>query len=239
MLEVDSIAVNFGAVVAVKDVSLRLRAGAVGALLGANGAGKSSLLGAISGLVRTSKGTITFHGSEIQGMKCYKRKGRGIVHGLEGHRVFGDLTVQENLVLGALSPGSHKIERRSLQAALEREYERFPVLGDRRRQKAGLLSGGEQQMLTISSTLMSDPKLLLLDEPSLGLSPKMATIIFATIEQLARDGLAILLVEQTVDRALDVADTVWVLRQGLVVREGTPQEIAAAGDIGELYLGTG
>lgn len=238
MLEVNSIYVNYGAVSAVADVSLAVGPGKVGVLLGANGAGKSSVLGAISGLAPLSQGSILFNGERLDSIKCYRRKGLGIAHALEGHRVLGELTVQENLLLGALGPGRHRIDRRALDAALAREYERFPVLGERRKQRARLLSGGEQQMLTISSALMSQPRLLLLDEPSLGLSPKIASLIFTTIGELAAEGLSILLVEQTIDRALAIADFVWVMRQGRIVDSGTPANLTSSVDLGALYLGS-
>ena len=236
MLELSSVSVRYGPITAVDDVSLNLPRGQVGALLGANGAGKSSVLAAITGLVRPSAGRIDYEGTDLLRVKAFRRKGNGIACAMEGHRVFGNLTVYENLVLGALGPGKHRIDRSSLEAGVNREYERFPVLGERRQQRASLLSGGEQQMLTISSALMSEPKLLLLDEPSLGLSPKMQTLILDTIADLARGGLTILLIEQAVEQALAIADVAWVMRAGRIVRSGLPSSIGTTDEITALYL---
>jgi branched-chain amino acid transport system ATP-binding protein len=239
VLSLESVTVRYGAITAVSEVSIDLAKGQVGALLGANGAGKSSLLNAISGRVRPAGGRIMLDGRDITRVKAYQRKGLGLAHALEGHRVFGELSVQENLLLGGLPPGRHSMNRARQRSLMEREFDRFPVLGDRRRQRAGLLSGGEQQMLTISTALMSDPRMLLLDEPSLGLSPKISALIFSTVSDLAREGLTIVLVEQSVEQALRIADQAWVMRQGRVLRQGSAADIAQSDDIAELYLGVG
>jgi branched-chain amino acid transport system ATP-binding protein len=232
MLNVEKLVVCYGPVEAVRGIDLAVGQGEIVALLGANGAGKSSTLASIAGLVRPSSGTITFGGKPIAGLppEALSRAGIGLVP--EGRRIFAGLTVAENLWLGGASHAT-TAERRKRQEEME---ERFPILRERTGQKAGLLSGGEQQMLAIARALMSKPRLLLLDEPSLGLAPQMVERVFDLISALRTEGHTILLVEQNVPMSLAIADHGVVLANGKVAMAGTGAELASNDKISEAYL---
>ena len=240
MLSIENVSVSYGPVRALKGVSLSLERGQVGTVIGSNGAGKSTLLNVISGLVQPVAGSIELDGEgEIHQLPAYKRLRFGITHVLEGHRVFGDQTVQRNLLLGGLERYRSRGRRREVLADVEAQYERFPILGDRRRQIAATLSGGEQQMLATAVALMSRPSLLLLDEPSLGLAPKIIEDNFQMIGMLRGEGLTILLVEQLASLALQVADVGWVLQRGHVVASGPASQLLGDMNLQEAYLGGG
>ncbi len=234
MLEVASLELRYGAIRAVKDVSLRVGEGELVALLGANGAGKSSTLRAIAGAHKPASGTIRLSDENVTGLSPERMVRKGVAMVPETRDVFPDLTVAENLRLGAFI-------RRSDEAGVDedtgRMFRLFPILSERAAQAAGTLSGGEQQMLVIARALMSRPRLLLLDEPSLGLAPTIVGRIFDMIAELKSSGLTILLVEQNVSKALAVADRAYVMRLGEIAAEGTAAEIAAASDLKALYLG--
>jgi branched-chain amino acid transport system ATP-binding protein len=235
LLTVEGLAVSYGAVRAVRDVGLSVEAGEIVTILGANGAGKSSTLNAIMGLVPASAGRVVFDGQEISGWAPERVVKLGMTLTPEGRRVFPRLTVQENLILGAVA-------RRERAGAAAREaamLERFPILAQRRGQAAGTLSGGEQQQLAIARSLMSEPRLLLLDEPSLGLAPKFVDLIFDLIIQLREEGVTILLVEQNVDRALAISDRGYVLAGGRVELTGPCAELRASSAVESAYLGMG
>jgi branched-chain amino acid transport system ATP-binding protein len=233
-LDVHDLDVRYGRVHALRGVSLQLGSGEVVAVLGANGAGKSSLLRAILGLVRPAGGSITFDGDDIGGWSVARRVRSGLVLVPEGRRIVTSLTVQENLLMGAFN----RSDRRVVDDEIEDIYERFPKLAARRYNPAGVLSGGEQQMLAIGRGLLAAPKLMMLDEPSLGLSPLMANEVFALIRALNRErGLSILLVEQSIHRALDLAHRAYVLELGRVALEGPPERILADHRLQDAYLG--
>jgi branched-chain amino acid transport system ATP-binding protein len=234
MLEVDGLEVRYGAVRAVRGVSLRVEAGEVVAVLGANGAGKSSTLLAVAGALRPAAGRVRLDGAEVGGSAPEAMVRRGLAMVPETRGVFPDLTVAENLRLGAF------VRRHDREGtALDRAglLELFPVLAERAGQPAGTLSGGEQQMLVIARAMMGRPRLLLLDEPSLGLAPAVVDRVYERIDRLRRGGLTILLVEQDAGRALAIADRAYVLRLGAVAAHGPAREIAAATDLKSLYLG--
>jgi branched-chain amino acid transport system ATP-binding protein len=232
MLAVEKLVVRYGPVEAVRGIDLAVKQGEIFALLGANGAGKSSTLAAIAGLVKPVSGTISYGGRPVSGLppEMLSRAGIGLVP--EGRRIFASLTVAENLWLGGASHAS-AIVRKQRQAEME---DRFPILHERTHQKAGLLSGGEQQMLAIARALMAKPKLLLLDEPSLGLAPQMVEKVFDLITSLRSEGLTILLVEQNVHLSLAIADHGVVLANGRVAVTGTGAELARSSKISETYL---
>ncbi|HSV83182.1 MAG TPA: ABC transporter ATP-binding protein [Ramlibacter sp.] len=227
-----------GAIEALRDVSFEVRAGEVVALLGANGAGKSTVLKAISGILhfedgRVEKGDIQFAGQSIRAARAERIVAGGMVHVPEGRRLFAAMTVQENLVVG----GHHR-PRAALQAGLESVYQLFPRLRDRRSQIAGYLSGGEQQMVAIGRALMSKPRILALDEPSLGLAPMIVNEIFGRIRQLAsEEKLTILLVEQNAKKALAIADRAYIMENGRVMLSGASAELQHNPDVREFYLG--
>ncbi|WP_027883493.1 ABC transporter ATP-binding protein [Meiothermus rufus] len=231
-LEVQGLEVAYGAVRALKGVSLSVGQGEVITLLGANGAGKSTTLRAISGLVRPRAGSITYRGEALTRLSPAQIVRRGIAHCPEGRRVFAGLSVHDNLLLGASG-------RRDPEIGLDiqRMFTLFPILAERRNQAAGTLSGGEQQMLALARALMSRPTLLLLDEPSLGLAPLVVRSIFATLKELKAAGITILLVEQNVKLALELADRAYVLRTGQVVLEGKAEELRDDARVARAYLG--
>ncbi len=235
LLQVESLVVRYGPIVAVREVSLRVEQGEIVALLGANGAGKSSFLNAVAGLVPPASGRVVFRGEEIQRLAPEQVVRRGIALTPEGRRVFPRLSVADNLRLGAVP----QRDRASLERARERVFELFPVIRQRLAQSGGTLSGGEQQMLAIGRSLMAGPELLLLDEPSLGLAPILVDQIFELVERLREEGTTILLVEQNVHRALEVADRAYVLVNGVVEREGPAAELRASAEIERAYLGIG
>jgi branched-chain amino acid transport system ATP-binding protein len=235
MLKLDSVKVAYGAIEAVKGVSIEVRQGEVVTIIGANGAGKSTLLKCIVGLERAAHGSVMIDGKDCTNVPGHKRVGLGVALSPEGRGVFADQTVRENLALGAYS---RKDGGAATDAAIDREFARFPRLEERQHQLAGTLSGGEQQMLAISRALMSDPRLLLLDEPSLGLAPLIIKDIFAAIRELRESGLTILLVEQMAKQALGVADRAYVLETGCITLEGSGRELLDNPKVKAAYLGT-
>lgn len=234
MLEIRNLELRYGAVVAVRDVSLKVGQGELVALLGANGAGKSTTLKAIAGVMRPSRGTILLDGADIAGQSPEQMVRRGVAMVPETRDVFPDLTVDENLRLGGFS------RRRDTpgQAVLrERMFALFPILAERIAQPAGTLSGGQQQMLVIARAMMSAPRLLLLDEPSLGLAPVIVDQLFGLIRDLKKSGTTILLVEQNAGKAMRIADRNYVISLGRIVAEGTSEEITGGSDLRAIYLG--
>ncbi|HUC66866.1 MAG TPA: ABC transporter ATP-binding protein [Stellaceae bacterium] len=234
-LSVRHLEVRYGDLVGVADVSLDVAAGSVVALLGSNGAGKTTTLNAIAGLVRASRGSIEWGGTSITNLPAFAIVPRGLALSPEGWRLFVGQTVEQNLRLGASALG----EKRRLPALLERAYAIFPRLAERRHQRAGTLSGGERQMLALARALMSEPKLLMLDEPSLGLAPAIVDALYETLQRLRRDGLTLLLAEQSVPLALDIADYAYVLQTGRTVLEGKAKDLAGDPQVQHIYLGIG
>ena len=233
ILELRGVEVHYGGVRALGGISLRVPEGSVVALIGANGAGKTTTLKAICGLVRPRNGEILFKGRNLTDLPTEKIVASGISLVPEGRRVFPNLTVLENLMLGAYS----RADREAIMTDLEWVYQLFPRLRDRRSQKAGTLSGGEQQMLAIGRGLMARPELLLMDEPSLGLAPKLVEEVFHVIEQIHREGKAILLVEQNARLALSLADYAYVLETGRIAVEGPGRQLLTDDDVRKAYLG--
>ena len=231
VLQVENINVYYGSIHAVKDVSFHVEQGEVVTLIGANGAGKSTALNTVAGLLHSRAGSVRFLGEELRRVPGHKLVGRGVALVPEGRRIFQHMTVQENLDMGGYCRGGDK------SADIERVFERFPRLKERRRQVAGTLSGGEQQMLAMGRALMSHPKLLMLDEPSMGLAPLLVEQIFDIIRQLHADGTTILLVEQNAQAALAVADRGYVLETGRIVTEGTGTALLESDTIRKAYLG--
>lgn len=234
LLEVDDIHVFYGKVEAIRGISIEVHPGEIVALLGSNGAGKTTTLRAISGLRRVSAGSIRFAGREISRLGAHQIVGYGFSHVLEGRRLFANLTVDENLTLGAYLDRRHSLTVKSRRV---RVYELFPRLSERRRQLAGTLSGGEQQMLAMGRALMSEPQFLALDEPSMGLAPLLVRSIFDLIEQVRASGVAILLVEQNARQALSLADRGYVLETGKIVLEGSGKELSRDPKVIRAYLG--
>jgi branched-chain amino acid transport system ATP-binding protein len=235
VLKLESVELSYGAIQAVKGVSLEVNAGEVVTIIGANGAGKSTLLKGIVGLEPLAAGKVLINGVDISHVPPHQRVGLGVALSPEGRGVFADQTVYENLLLGAYSI-KEDIDR--VQRLVELEYQRFPRLRERADQLAGTLSGGEQQMLAISRALMSEPKLLLLDEPSLGLAPLIIVDIFKSIRALRDAGLTILLVEQMANQALAVADRAYVLETGRIILEGTGAQLLKDPAVRAAYLGS-
>jgi branched-chain amino acid transport system ATP-binding protein len=233
MLELKGVSAAYGAVPAISQVSINVNAGDAVGLLGANGAGKSTTLRAISGLVRLTSGTISFDGIDLASLPPHKIPELGIAHVPEGRQVFPEMSVQENLEIGAFVPKA-KAER---SKTMELVYEIFPRLAERKRQLAGTMSGGEQQMLAVGRGLMLKPRLLMLDEPSLGLAPVMTDVTFEKIAEIRKMGTAILLVEQNVSRALSLVDRAYVLESGRVTMQGKSDELANSKQVQAAYLG--
>jgi branched-chain amino acid transport system ATP-binding protein len=233
MLALENVNVFYGAIHALRDVSLIVNPGEVVTLIGANGAGKSTTLRAITGLLAPKSGRVTFEGQDITGIPAHKLVARGISMSPEGRGVFANLTVLENLEMGAYL--TH--DRATLRKNLERGFTLFPRLKERMKQRAGTLSGGEQQMLAMARALMSRPKLLLLDEPSLGLAPLVCQTIFRTIDEIKAEGTTVLLVEQNANAALKHSDRGYVLETGAVILQGTAASIASDPRVREAYLG--
>jgi branched-chain amino acid transport system ATP-binding protein len=235
MLDLTDVHVRYGNIRALQGVSLRVDTGELVALIGSNGAGKSTTLRTISGLLRPTQGTIRFEGTDITSEATDRIVAMGISHCPEGRHIFGSLTVAENLRLGAVS----RSDTPGISADLAMVFDLFPILKERTGQAGGTLSGGEQQMLAIGRALMSRPRLLLLDEPSLGLAPLMVERIFATIAALKAQGLTILLVEQNVHQALDIADRAYVIETGRITLEGEAAILRHDPKVEQSYLGVG
>ncbi|HFI0787325.1 TPA: ABC transporter ATP-binding protein [Streptococcus suis] len=233
MLKVENLSVHYGVIEAVKNVSFEVKEGEVVTLIGANGAGKTSILRTISGLVRPSSGTISFLGNEIQKVPARKIVADGLSQVPEGRHVFAGLTVMENLEMGAFLRNN----REENQANLKKIFARFPRLEERKNQDAATLSGGEQQMLAMGRALMSQPKLLLLDEPSMGLAPIFIQEIFDIIQDIQKQGTTVLLIEQNANKALAIADRGYVLETGKVVLSGTGKELLTSEEVKKAYLG--
>ncbi len=231
LLVVNNLVVAYGSIEAVKGISFVVHKGELVTILGANGAGKTTTMRTISGLIKAKSGSIKYKNKELRNLPAHKIVGLGISQSPEGRRVFGTLTVEENIMLGAYT--KTKVNTK----VLEWIYQLFPRLKERRMQLAGTLSGGEQQMLAIGRALMSEPEMLLLDEPSLGLAPVLVKTIFETIKQIKENGVTVLLVEQNAKAALKLADRGYVLEVGKIVMEGTSQELMSSPKIQEAYLG--
>ena len=232
ILKVDDINVYYGSIHAIKGISFEVNEGEVVTLIGANGAGKSTTLNTIAGLLDSRTGSVTFMGEKLGGIPAHKIVSKGLALVPEGRRVFQQMTVEENLEMGAYTQGG-----KDMDADLEHVYELFPRLKERRRQVAGTLSGGEQQMLAMGRALMSHPKLLMLDEPSMGLAPILVEQVFDIIRSLHKAGTTILLVEQNAQMALSVADRAYVLETGKITLTGTGAELARSEEVRKAYLG--
>jgi branched-chain amino acid transport system ATP-binding protein len=233
MLAIEGLKVRYGAVEALKGISLQVGQGEVVTLIGGNGAGKSTLMRAIGGLVRVATGTIRFEGRDITGIRGHDCVRLGIGHSPEGRMVFGDQSVRDNLVLGAYA----RRDEDGISSDIERYFGVFPRLAERQDQLAGTLSGGEQQMLAIARALMARPKLLMLDEPSLGLAPLIVREVFAVIRRLREEGMTILLVEQMANQALAIADRAYVIETGTITLSGTGAELLRDERVRSAYLG--
>ncbi|WNJ91717.1 ABC transporter ATP-binding protein [Bosea sp. 685] len=232
MLEVENLVAGYGGADVLRGIGLEVKPGEIVAVLGANGVGKTTLNRALSGLIKPRSGTIRFLGQEIAGLKASAIVAAGLIHVPEGRRIFPNMSVRDNLVLGSYRRG-----KPAREANLERMFQLFPRLRERMGQAAGTLSGGEQQMLAIGRGLMGEPKLLILDEPSLGLSPLLVEEMFALIARIAGEGLAVLLVEQNVVQSLGLAARAYVLENGRIVVEGPSSRIAADPALKHAYLG--
>ena len=232
MLKVDDINVYYGSIRAIKGISFEVKQGEIVTLIGANGAGKSTILKTVSGLLRSKTGSINFLDKNISSVAPHKIVKQGLAHVPEGRRIFLQMSVEENLEMGAFTQGGKGVDE-----DLERVYEQFPRLKERRKQTAGTLSGGEQQMLAMGRALMSRPKLLMLDEPSMGLAPILVEQIFEIIKSLHDAGTTILLVEQNAQMALSVADRAYVLETGTITLSGTGEELIRSDEIRKAYLG--
>ena len=233
LLEVKDLQVAYGLIQAIKGVSFEVNQGEIVALIGANGAGKTTIMHAINSLIPKQSGTVTLNGQDITGIAAHKLVGMGMAQVPEGRRIFQELTVYENLQMGYFT----KKDRTAFAQKLEEMYTHFPILKERSNQIAGTLSGGEQQMLAMSRALMSSPTLLLLDEPSMGLSPLYVSEIFHMIEAVNKQGTTVLLVEQNANKALSIAHRAYVLEIGKVVKTGTGAELLADDSIKAAYLG--
>ena len=232
LLQVENVNVYYGSIHAIKNISLQVNEGEIVSLIGANGAGKSTTLNTISGLLKPKTGSVTFDGRVISGMSANKIVPLGMALCPEGRRIFQHMTVRENLEMGGYSRPKNEIED-----SIEEVFQRFPRLKERRKQIAGTLSGGEQQMLAMSRALMSHPKLMMLDEPSMGLAPILVDQIFEIVKELHKAGTTILLVEQNARKALQVADRAYVLETGSITLSGTGAELASSDAVKKAYLG--
>ncbi|HEX5633399.1 MAG TPA: ABC transporter ATP-binding protein [Gemmatimonadales bacterium] len=233
MLEVKDLRVHYGAIEALRGVSLEVSQGQVVALIGANGAGKTTTLRAVSKMLKPSAGAVRFQGEDVTRLPSHALVARGMAHAPEGRGIFLNLTVRENLDLGAYL----RTDRAGIAQDAERAFTLFPILAERRTQVAGTLSGGEQQMLAVARALMSKPKLMLLDEPSLGLAPQVVERIFSVLRDVNASGVALLLVEQNAHKALQLAHRAYVLETGNVVMTGTGKELLASPEVRKAYLG--
>ena len=233
MLKIDNLHVYYGAIHAIKGISLEVNQGEIVTLIGANGAGKSTTLRTVSGLLKPKEGTIAFEGQSIGGVPAHEIVKRGISQVPEGRRIFAEMTVMENLELGAFT----RSDKDGIKADLKMVFERFPRLEERKEQQAGTLSGGEQQMLAMGRALMSRPRLLLLDEPSMGLAPLLIKEIFSIIVDINKAGTTVLLVEQNANMALSIAHRAYVLETGRITLSGDAKELAASEEVRKAYLG--
>ncbi|MEU9864105.1 ABC transporter ATP-binding protein [Streptomyces sp. NPDC047971] len=233
LLEVEDLRVAYGKIEAVKGISFSVEAGQVVSLIGTNGAGKTTTLRTLSGLIKPTSGKITFDGQVLNGIPAHKVVSLGMAHSPEGRHIFPKLSIAENLQLGAFL----RKDKDGIERDVQRAYDLFPILGERRKQAAGTLSGGEQQMLAMGRALMSQPKLLMLDEPSMGLSPIMMQKIMETIATLKAEGMTILLIEQNAQAALSLADYGYVLEVGSIKLSGTGQDLLVDDEVRKTYLG--
>lgn len=233
MLKVKNLEVFYGAINAIKGVNFEVNAGEIVSLIGANGAGKTTILQTLSGLIKPKSGTIEFNGENLLSIDPYKIVGKGIAHVPEGRRVFAEMSVEDNLELGAFIIK----DKEKIKSGLENSYKMFPRLEERKKQLAGTLSGGEQQMLAMARALMSDPDIVLMDEPSMGLSPVLVQEIFNIIVDINKKGKTILLVEQNANMALSIANRAYVLETGKVVLEGNAKELLGNENVKKAYLG--
>ena len=233
LLEIKDLEVSYGIIKAIKGISFDVNEGEVIALIGANGAGKTTILHTITGLITADRGTVQFEGKEITKVPAHKIVGMGMAHVPEGRRVFANLTVLQNLKMGAYT----RKDKNEIEQTLETVYTRFPRLKERQNQMAGPLSGGEQQMLAMGRALMSHPKIILMDEPSMGLSPIFVNEIFDIIQSVSASGTTVLLVEQNARKALSIADRAYVLETGNVVLKGKADELLHNDAIKKAYLG--
>ena len=233
MLKVENINVYYGAIHALKGISVEVKEGEIVTLIGANGAGKSTILRTISGLLRTKTGNILFEGNSVATMAPEEIVKKGISQVPEGRRIFANMTVEENLELGAYI----RSDKPGIRKDIDKVFERFPRLGERRKQIAGTLSGGEQQVLAIGRGLMSQPRLLLLDEPSMGLAPLLVKEIFSIIKEINASGTTILLVEQNANMALSIAHQAYVLETGRITLSGSAKELMESEEVRKAYLG--
>ena len=233
MLEVKNLEVYYGVICALKGISFEVNEGEIVSLIGANGAGKTTMMQSVVGMIPKKSGTVIFNGKDITKLPCHKIVQLGMTQVPEGRRIFQELTVYENLMMGAYTVR----DQQQFKADLESVFDRFPRLAERRNQIAGTLSGGEQQMLAMSRALMIRPKLLMLDEPSMGLAPILVDQIFDIIKQLHEQGTTILLVEQNASKALQIADRAYVLETGNITLSGTGAELANSDEVRKAYLG--
>ncbi len=233
LLEIKDLQVNYGMIHAIKGVSFSVEKGEIIALIGANGAGKTTILHTVTGLIQAKSGTVTFKGKDLTKVPAHKIVHMGMSHVPEGRRIFQQLTVWENLKLGAFT----RSDKKEIEESLNGVYQHFPRLLERRNQIAGTLSGGEQQMLAMGRALMSKPELVLMDEPSMGLSPLLVTEIFHIIQEINRSGTTVLLVEQNAKKALSVADRAYVLETGRIVLEGDAKTLMDNDQVKKAYLG--
>ena len=233
LLEVKDLEVSYGVIKALKGISFEVNEGEIVTLIGANGAGKTTTMQSVIGLIPKNGGTVLYDGQDITKTPCHKIVHLGMSQVPEGRRIFQELTVYENLLMGAYS----KKKDEHFEEDLEKVYKRFPRLAERKNQIAGTLSGGEQQMLAMGRALMSRPKLLMLDEPSMGLSPLLVDEVFDIIKDINKDGTTILLVEQNAGKSLAISDRAYVLETGSIVLSGTGSELAASEDVKKAYLG--
>ncbi len=233
MLKIHSLESGYGKIQALFGVDLEIKAGEIVALIGSNGAGKTTFLKTVSGLIKASNGNISFKGQTINNLPPEKIVNLGISHVPEGRMVFTQRTVETNLQMGAFG----RKDKKAIRQDMEKYYEMFPILGERKKQKAGTLSGGEQQMLAIARGLMKRPKLLFLDEPSMGLAPVLVNQIFKTIRELNKTGLSILLVEQNVKKALKITQRAYVIELGKIVHQGKSADLLDSEEIRKSYLG--
>lgn len=233
MLEVRNLQVYYGVIQAIKDVSFDVNEGEVIALIGANGAGKTTILHTVTGLISAKAGEVLYEGTDLQKIPAHKIVSLGIAHVPEGRRVFSQLTVYENLLMGAFT----RKNQEEVANSLENVYHRFPRLKERKNQLAGTLSGGEQQMLAMGRALMSHPRIILMDEPSMGLSPILVEEIFDIIKEISQSGTTVLLVEQNAKKALSIANRAYVLETGKIVLEGDAKQLMDEESVKKAYLG--